>query len=147
MSTKHPGSISTQTLQQRLSQAEPRAGITLLIFWKNLFELNPALRPILPGNAAEQDRFLARLLHAEVAVIAGRQPAPVASPAPTQGSMPNSVVGEALLWTLQEAFGADFTPEVCSAWETLYRFVTGPSRPTGAANASSRSLRADLAAA
>jgi len=34
------------------------------------------------------------------------------------------VLGEALLWSLEEAFGADFTPRVRSAWETLYRFVT-----------------------
>ena len=130
MSTNHPGTTSTPNLQQRFAQAEPRASITLLVFWKNLFELNPALRPLLPESTAEQDRLLTRLLNAEVGALAGTRPP---APRPTEGDAnegtgPCSVAGEALLWTLQEAYGADFTPQARAAWEGLYRFVTGTTK-------------------
>jgi hypothetical protein len=118
----------------------------MLVFWKNLFELNPALRPILPESAADQDRFLIRLLDAEAAALGGGRPAPPAELPATNGAMPGSVVGEALLWTLQEAFGADFTPQVCSAWETLYRFVTGTAKAAPAQPARGRHRSPELVA-
>lgn len=31
-----------------------------------------------------------------------------------------TIVGEALLWTLEQALGADFTPEVRDAWASVY---------------------------
>lgn len=129
MSTKHSGTSSTQTLQQRFVQAEPRASITLLVFWKNLFELNPALRPLLPENTAEQDRLVTRLLNVEASALAGIRPAAprLTEANPTEGTS-CSVAGEALLWTLQEAYGADFTPQARAAWEALYRFVTGTTK-------------------
>ena len=40
-------------------------------------------------------------------------------------------VGEALLWTLEKAFGDAFTPEVRGAWATLYARVATTMR-TGA---------------
>jgi hypothetical protein len=137
MSTKHPGTSSTPTLQQRFAQAEPRAGITLLVFWKNLFELNPVLRPLLPESTAEQDRLLTRLLNAEVGALAGIRP-PASRFSETDlkdGTAPCSVAGEALLWTLQEAYGADFTPQARAAWEVLYRFVTGTTKTVPAKSA------------
>ena len=148
MSTKHPGTSSTPTLQQRFAQAEPRASITLLVFWKNLFELNPVLRPLLPENTAEQDRLLTRLLNAEVGALAGtRPPAPrLAEGNVNEGTAPCSVAGEALLWTLQEAYGADFTPQARAAWEALYRFVTGTTK-SAPAKVSARPPELALAAA
>jgi len=148
MSTKNLGTPSTPTLQQRFAQAEPRASFTLLVFWKNLFELNPALRPILPESTAEQDWLLTRLLNAEVGALAGtRPPAPRSAEGDgNEGTAPCSVAGEALLWTLQEAYGADFTPQARAAWEALYRFVTGTTK-SAPAKVSARPPELALAAA
>ena len=147
MSTKHLGTSSTPTLQQRFAQAEPRASVTLLVFWKNLFELNPALRPMLPENTAEQDRLLTRLLNAEVSVLASTRPAAPRLPEANPAEGPTcSVAGEALLWTLQEAYGADFTPQARAAWEALYRFVTGTTK-SAPAKVAARPPELDLAAA
>jgi hypothetical protein len=110
--------------------------------------LNPALRPHLPENAAEQDRMLTRLLNAEVGALAGTHPtAPrPLDEGPAERSAAGSVAGEALLWTLQEAYGADFTPPARSAWEALYRFVTSTTK-AAPAEVSARVTEAALAAA
>ena len=34
-------------------------------------------------------------------------------------------VGEALLWTLQQGLGSDFTPEVRDAWHAAYATLSG----------------------
>jgi hemoglobin-like flavoprotein len=34
-----------------------------------------------------------------------------------------SSVGSALIWTLEQGLGADFTPEVKEAWTTVYRLL------------------------
>lgn len=133
MSTKHLGTPTLQQVQHRFQRAEPRAGIAMLVFWKNLFELNPSLRPLLPEQGTEQDRMMTRLLGAEATTLGGlRSPAPANPPSSaaseSTGAGAPSVVGEALLWTLQEAYGADFTPQARTAWEALYRFVTGTTK-------------------
>lgn len=146
MSTKHLGTPSLQQVQQRFQRAEPRAGIALLVFWKNLFELNPGLRPLLPEQGTEQDRMLTRLLGVEAATLAGlRPPAPANPPSgvasESTGAAAPSVVGEALLWTLQEAYGADFTPQARAAWEALYRFVTGTTKAEAPAPAQGKGTK------
>lgn len=130
MSTHPSGNQPLEHLQQRLREAEPRAGIAMLVFCKNLFELNPALRPMLGEEPGGEDRFLEPLLAAGLGPLfrpkrtSHLPDANAGSDAPLPDEDHCSVVGEALLWTLEEAFGADFTPKVRSAWETLYRFIT-----------------------
>ncbi len=34
-------------------------------------------------------------------------------------------VGEALLWTLEQGLGSDFTPEVKDAWAEAYKLLSG----------------------
>ena len=130
MSTNQTGNHHLQFLQQQISAAEPRAGIAMLVFWKNLFELNPSLRPLLGEKPGEEDYLLVQFLAAGLAPLFRQTPN--ITPADQDESCAlvdtdeeqHSVVGEALLWSLEEAFGADFTPKVRSAWETLYRFIT-----------------------
>ena len=131
MNTNQTGNHPLQFLQQQISAAEPRAGIAMLVFWKNLFELNPSLRPLLGEKPGEEDYLLVQFLAAGLAPLFRQTPntAPTdqdgaCAPVNTDEEQQCSVVGEALLWSLEEAFGADFTPKVRSAWETLYRFIT-----------------------
>jgi hypothetical protein len=140
MNTSLTGHQQLQQLQQQVCKAEPRAGIAMLVFWKNLFELNPALRPFLGEKPGGEDYLLAHFLAAGLGPLFRQSPttAPAKSDetcAPTNGDdEPCSVLGEALLWSLEEAFGADFTPKVRSAWETLYRFITVSAKQSSAAN-------------
>lgn len=130
MNTNRTGNEQLHLLQQLVCKAEPRAGITMLVFWKNLFELNPALRPLLGDKPGDEDYSVAHFLAAGLGPLFRQG----MNSSPADGSEQrvsdnadeeqSSVLGEALLWSLEEAFGADFTPKVRSAWETLYRFVT-----------------------
>jgi len=130
MNTTPTGHQQLQHFQQQICAAEPRAGIAMLVFWKNLFELNPALRPLLGEKPGEEDYLLVQFLAAGLGPLFRQTPN--TKPACQEGAWAPvnsdeeqcSVVGEALLWSLEEAFGADFTPRVRSAWETLYRFIT-----------------------
>ena len=130
MNTNPTGNQQLQHVQQRIGAAEPRAGIAMLVFWKNLFELNPALRPLLGEKPGEEDYLLVQFLAAGLGPLFRQSPGPrVACREEARAPLNSdeeqcSVVGEALLWSLEEAFGADFTPRVRSAWETLYRFIT-----------------------
>ena len=130
MNTKPTGNQQLHLLQQQVCAAEPRAGITMLVLWKNLFELNPTLRPLLGDKPGDEDYLLAHFLAAGLGPLfrqgmnssaANDSDACASENADEEQS---SALGEALLWSLEEAFGADFTPKVRSAWETLYRFVT-----------------------
>ena len=44
-------------------------------------------------------------------------------------------VEAALLWTLEQGLGPDFTPEVREAWTETYRVIAGLMTMTGAAKA------------
>jgi hemoglobin-like flavoprotein len=135
MNTKPARNQQLQLLQQQISVAEPRAGLAMLVFWKNLFELNPTLRPLLGEKPGEEDYLLVQFLAAGLAPLFRQTPNitpadqdEACAPVNTDEEQQCSVVGEALLWSLEEAFGADFTPKVRSAWETLYRFITVNNR-------------------
>jgi len=41
-------------------------------------------------------------------------------------------VAAALLWTLEQGLGADFTPEVKEAWVAVYGLVAGIMKESGA---------------
>ena len=114
------------------------AGLVTLQFLKHLMELNPSLRPPVKRTGLDELELWETLWTSVYAApfdamtMAGLaashgpdgvdgQVCPEATevPAPAGGS----VIGEALLWTLESCFRADFTPEARAAWETLYRFV------------------------
>ncbi len=134
MNTHRTGNEQLHLLQQKICEAEPRAGLAMLVFWKNLFELNPALRPLLGAKPGDEDYLLTHFLAAGLGPLF-RQGTNSSAANDTEAGAPVnadeeqcSVLGEALLWSLEEAFGADFTPKVRSAWETLYRFITVSNR-------------------
>jgi len=130
MNTNPTANQQLHLLQQQICKAEPRAGLAMLVFWKNLLELNPALRPLLGDKPGDEDYLLAHFLAAGLGPLfrqgmnSGAADGAEACPSVNTDEEQSSVLGEALLWSLEEAFGADFTPKVRSAWETLYRFVT-----------------------
>src|SRR5689334_17246711 len=117
----------------KLMEAEPLAGIVTMQFLKHLMDLNPALRPPIKRVGLDElelweslwtsvyaSPFDAMLSHG----TSQDQPrAELPSDLPSDPNSGGSVIGEALLWTLDSCFREDFTPEARAAWETLYRFV------------------------
>jgi hemoglobin-like flavoprotein len=114
-------------VQQSFSQVAPIADKAAEIFCDRLFDVAPAVRPLFRGDMAEQRRKLMATL---AVVVRGLSDLPSILPAASAlarrhvayGAKPEHypVVGEALLWTLARGLGAQWTPEVASAWAAAY---------------------------
>ena len=118
-------------VQESFKKVRPIAAAAAEIFYAKLFELDPALKPLFPTNKegamVEQGNKLMTMLGAAVAGLSNIEALiPV-----LQGLGKRHVeykvepshyetVGAALLATLEAGLGADFTPEVKSAWASVY---------------------------
>lgn len=109
------------------------------LFYKRLFELDPSLRPLFKGDMEMQERKLMATLG--VVVEGLRHPENIIGAAQDLGRQHAgygvkdehyAVVGEALLWTLQQGLGNEFTPEVRSGWVTAFTLVSGIMRDAAA---------------
>lgn len=97
------------------------------LFYRNLFEADPALKPLFKGNMEDQGKKLMLMIGAAVGKLDD-----LGTLVPIlQGLAKRHVdygvkeahyqtVGAALLKTLEQGLGADFTPAVKSAWTAVY---------------------------
>lgn len=114
-------------VRSSFSKVVPIAGTAAEIFYARLFELAPETRTLFPSDLREQGAKLMKMLG--VAVNALDQPE-VLLPAVRSlaqrhvgyGAMPEhyAFVGAALLGTLAEGLGPEFTPSVEEAWTAAY---------------------------
>ena len=114
-------------VQDSFKQVAPIAEQAADMFYTRLFEIAPEVRSMFQGDMSEQGRKLMAVL---AAVVNGLRDldkiVPVAQKLAVghvdYGVQPEhyAVVGEALLWTLGEAFGEAFTPELKAAWTDAY---------------------------
>jgi len=97
------------------------------LFYGRLFELDPSLRGLFKGDMAEQGRKLMTMINT---VVTGLD-----NLAPLLGAVEDlgrrhvaygvtethyDTVGSALLWTLGQGLGEQFTPPVEAAWTEAY---------------------------
>lgn len=102
------------------------------LFYRRLFELDPALRPLFQGDMKEQGRKLIQMLHSvvdslgQLATILPEVEA-MARRHVIYGVQPQhyDTVGTALLWTLEQGLGNGFTAEVRAAWTEAYNLLAG----------------------
>jgi nitric oxide dioxygenase len=92
-----------------------------------LFVISPKLRELFPADLSQQKRKLMQMIAAAVAGLTNLDklvPAVKALGARHAGYgvtvADYAVVGEALLWTLEQGLGEEFKPEVRSAWANVY---------------------------
>src|SRR5437763_1964342 len=120
-------------------QVERIADVVGLIFYRRLFELDPTLRPLFQHNIQDQSRKLMTTL--KMAVDALEHPNELTFTLRALGrrhvqygvKAPNyDTVGEALLWSLGEALGSDFTPQARSAWLAVYVWLAGTMKDAAA---------------
>lgn len=117
-------------VQQTFAQIEPIAETAAEMFYNRLFELDPSLRDLFSGDMKEQGRKLMSTLklavnglddlEALVPVVRklGQRHAEFGVQAPHY-----TTVADALLWTLEQGLGDDFTPEVKEAWANVYSLL------------------------
>jgi len=113
---------------ERLTPLAPQAAA---LFYNNLFALDPALRPMFPGDMAAQGAKLMQMIGAAVRLL--DEPAKLVPVLRQLGRRHDDygvredhyiTVGIALIWTLEKGLGPEFTPSVRAAWREAYRFMS-----------------------
>lgn len=97
------------------------------LFYGNLFEADPKLKPLFKGNMEEQGKKLMQMIGAAVGKLTDLE-----SLVPILQSLAKrhvaygvqeehyGTVGAALLKTLEQGLGSAFTPQVKASWSEVY---------------------------
>jgi nitric oxide dioxygenase len=123
-------STTISLVQQSFARVAPIADTAADLFYTRLFQLDPSLRPMFPGDLREQKKKLMTMLTVAVNGLTrldqivpavrelGRRHA-------AYGVKPEhyDTVATALLWTLEQGLGDAFTPEVRAAWVEVYTLL------------------------
>jgi hemoglobin-like flavoprotein len=114
-------------VQESFASLAPIAEDAMALFYRRLFELDPALSAMFPADMAAQHRKLAQMLTAAVKGLDHLDRlVPVVQDLGRRHTgygvteAHYETVGAALLWTLEKGLGAAFTPEMKNAWATVY---------------------------
>jgi methyl-accepting chemotaxis protein len=126
------------------TQVAPIAAQAADLFYAELFERDPQLRPLFRGNMVEQGAKLMQMIGLAVGKL--RQPEVLVPVLQNLGrrhagygvaDAHYGTVGAALLATLEKGLGPAFTPEVRAAWASIYgvmaEVMTVAARPAQAA--------------
>jgi hemoglobin-like flavoprotein len=116
-----------QLVQESFEQVKPIANVAADLFYDRLFELDPGLRSLFKSDLTEQKHSLMTTLSF---AVAGLNKPDRILPAVRQLGARHAgygvqeshyqTVGAALLWTLAQGLGEQFTPPVAEAWTAVY---------------------------
>lgn len=110
------------------------------LFYNRLFELDPSVRPLFAEDISEQKKKLMATL--KTVVFSLRQLETIVPAIQNLGQRHAryrvedkhyETVGAALLWALEQGLGADWTPDVKSAWVSAYTLVAKTMKDAAAA--------------
>ena len=109
------------------------------MFYTRLFEIDPSLKALFTGPMDEQGR---KLMHIIGVAVNGLSRLESIVPAVQDLGRRHAgygvldhhydTVGAALLWTLEQGLGQDFTPAVKDAWSETYGLLAGTMRDAAA---------------
>ena len=117
-------------VQSTWSKVLPISETAAELFYNRLFEIDPTTKLLFNGDMKTQGRKLIEMITAAVNGLndldslvpivqyLGRRHSGYAVHQKQYGS-----VGSALLWTLEQGLGEDFTPEVKEAWTETYTLL------------------------
>ena len=123
---------SQRLVRESFAKVAPIAPTAAAMFYDRLFVLDPQLRPLFKGDMAEQGRKLIGMIGTAVANLGdldaivpavrdlGRRHAGYG----VQHSHYDTVA-TALIWTLEQGLGDDFTPATRQAWLEAYTSLAG----------------------
>ncbi len=116
-----------ELIQRSFAKVVPIASEAADLFYARLFEIAPDVRSMFKSDMKNQGRMLMSML---ASVVAGLNDLESILPTAESlairhrdyGVVPEQyeLVGTALLWTLEQGIGDDFTPDVRAAWEEAY---------------------------
>ena len=119
-----------ELVKASFEQLIPIADTAAALFYARLFELDPELSLISKTNMVEQGRKLIQMI-ATVVTGLGRLSEHLPALEPLGARHTSYVVresdyetvGNALIWTIQELLGDDFTVEIKEAWAEAYSLL------------------------
>ncbi|MBN9263922.1 MAG: hemin receptor [Hyphomicrobium sp.] len=119
-------------VQSSLAKVVPIAETAASLFYGRLFEVAPEVKPLFRGDMKEQGRKLMTTL---AVVVNGLKAPDTILPAAKALAVKHVgygvtaehyvPVGAALIWTLEQGLGDDFTPETRDAWLAAYTLLSG----------------------
>jgi len=119
-----------EQVKQSFAKVAPIAETAADLFYGKLFELDPELKQLFKGDMKEQGAKLMATLNV---VVNGLADLDMIVPAVQQLGRRHvgygvkdshyDIVGEALIWTLGQGLGDDFTEDVKQAWSTAYNIL------------------------
>lgn len=113
------------------AKIKPVAEEAAVLFYAKLFDLDPDLRRLFKGGIREQGQKLMQML--EFAVTGLDRVNELVPAVRALGErhagygveeLHYETVGEALLWMLEEALGAEYTIETKEAWAAVYNLLS-----------------------
>lgn len=129
-------------MQDSFRQFTPLSDWASGVFYARLFELDPGMSALFKGDICEQGRKLTRTLalavksldRAELFVPVVRDLGALYADHGVRGKG-YKTVRCALLWTLRQVLGDDFTPEVEAAWAEAYAALAAAMQEDATAGA------------
>jgi methyl-accepting chemotaxis protein len=117
-------------IRRSWAKVVPIAPQAAALFYQNLFAADPALRPLFKSDMTEQGHKLTQMLGAAVSKLDDLEALLPVLQALARRHVGYGVqaehyatVGAALLKTLEQGLGDDFTPPVREAWAAVYGLV------------------------
>jgi hemoglobin-like flavoprotein len=125
-----PGQI--KIVQDSFAKVAPISEKAAELFYGRLFEIAPQVRAMFPDDMTEQRKKLMATL---AIVVNGLNNLDTILPAASALAKRHvsygaeaahyPIVGQALLWTLEQGLGPSWTPEVAAAWTGAYTTLSG----------------------
>jgi hemoglobin-like flavoprotein len=120
-----------KAIQESFAKVAPISEQAAALFYDRLFEIAPSVKSLFRGDMPEQGRKLMATLAVVVNGLGNLESIlPAASLLAKRhvgygvAAADYAPVGEALLWTLERGLGAQWTPELASAWTTAYGLLS-----------------------
>ena len=114
-------------VQSTWAKVAPSADQVAVLFYGRLFEIAPEVKPLFTSDMTEQGKKLMTMIAVAVnglpkleTIVPAVQDMGVRHTGYGVEPEHYESVGAALLWTLEQGLGEDFTPEVKAAWTETY---------------------------
>lgn len=119
-------------IRASFARIAPDAQAVAALFYDRLFEMDPALRPLFKGDMVAQGQKLMAMIGTAVgnldrldAIISAVEQLGARHAGYGVPIRSYETVGAALLWTLEQGLGADYTPQMAAAWTECYATLAG----------------------
>ena len=114
-------------IQDSFAKVAPISEQAAALFYGRLFDIAPEVKPLFRGDMKEQGRKLMATLAVVVNGLSNLDAVLPAASALAKRHLAYGVkpghyvpVGAALLWTLEQGLGPQWTPELAAAWTAAY---------------------------